>query len=601
MASTSPGPFGLFLLLLLLTASSSTLAPSCHTDFLEALTCSWEVPPSSDCGDFRLLVQPPQETCLPVREDGRCRCLLHREHFRYVQFRLQLEQREGARWKIAWNATPNAEELVKPRPMVNLTATKQDRSFHLSWQWDYPKESPLVTAMAYFQVSYWPKGQLERAINATVQKPTYDIFADRLESASDYVARVQVKLEDWGNLWSDWSQPYEWRNDFEPGEEPWKLALWSCIPIVAMILTCYLCLARVKRDWWDRIPSPAKSKMAESMAKFPPGKQIPHKRKTLPPGPSKGIGKGLQGVPPVLQEADPGPRPKAFLMPEVAVVESPLVVCSRMPETKTKGFLEEQEEEEPILPRQDAVAGLFRDLLDGGFGSGEARVLELLPPKEQGAPIGFSLEAPPGPSFQGSVNVGSVGSLAGTGHPVGQSFASPASPFPVQGPSGSPGNSRVCPGLDDPTALGYRSISSLVPQLSADFNHEEGVGGEEEEEGGVPQDLGPHNSLTRQCNPLSGLQSAFPADLSALWLPAADHPTWEAPTGKVGNLPCAGASFLSGYRSFTSVLQDSNPAQDGSALTLLPGPYQPLPALLQSSGPSAIEGSHAAGPGQPWA
>ncbi|XP_008120061.2 interleukin-4 receptor subunit alpha [Anolis carolinensis] len=611
MASTSPGPLSLFLLLFH-TASSSTLAPFCHTDFLTALACSWEAPPSSDCDDFRLLLTQKHhrenQTCVPAREDGRCRCLFPRKEFRLVKFHLKLEQRDGPRWKSAWETVQHAENIVKPRPMVNLMVTKQDLSFRLSWQWDYPKDSPLVTATAYFWVSYWPKGQPEKAINTTVQKPTYDIFADRLQPASDYVASVQVKLEYWGDLWSDWSQPCEWHNDFESGEELWKLVLWSCIPIVAMILTCYLCFARVKRDWWDRIPSPAKSKMAESMATFPPGKRIPCKEKTLLPGPSKGNGKGPQSVPPVLHEVDPGPKPKAFLMPEVAVVESPLMVCSRVAETKTEGLLkEEQEEEELIPPHQDAVAGLFRDLLDGGFGSGEARVLELPAPEEKGAQRGFPLEASPGSGFQDSANAGAMGSLTGPGHPVEQSCAPLGSPFPPQGP----GNGRICPWLEGPAALGYRSISSLVPQMSANSSHEEEEEEEEEEEGRVAEDLGPHSSLARQCGPLPGLQSAFPADLSALWLPTAalepskerdpDHLTWEAPAGKAEDPPCPATSLLSGYRSFTSALQDSSPAQDGSALALLPGPYQPLMALLRRSHPGPIEESHATGPTQPWA
>ncbi|XP_042336734.1 interleukin-4 receptor subunit alpha [Sceloporus undulatus] len=611
--------------------SSGGPSPFCHTDFASVLQCSWETGPevsARDCAtDFRLRHsahggvapprykeaatpalptlslspprQPPEEKeeaapCGPEEPEeagspGLCSCAFRSDVFRLVQFRLALERREaGGRWRTVWSRSLEPEGVVKPRALVNLTAEKTDRSFVLSWRWDYPPESYLWEAKAEYQVAFWPKGQEGQVISTTSSTASYEIFGDRLLPASDYVAKVRFRLEVWGNLWSKWSAPLEWHNEF--GEEPWKLTLWSCIPIVAVLLTCYLSITRVKRDWWDQIPSPAKSKMAQSMMMFPIVRKIPCKARTFLLGSSQGDGKDSLSktaaatvfAPSMLQEVvpgsggNPGPKPEIFLTPEVAVVECPLVICSRAAEAKPECWKEEAEEEQIL--RQDMVACLFQDLLNGEFSTGDARVLEAPATGcwgDLGNSGGLALGRLPGaPNFPpGASSESGYQSSGGTEAVLPPPLESPT------GPECDSGQDCTSPSLD---THNYRSISSLVTQPVATSSHVEDP---------------PYSSQTQPCSPPPELQDTLPASPGTLWLSTAAPtlapqqggspglPTWVVP-GKLEGFSCHAASLLSGYHSFTSALQDRSPAQEGDS-------YKPLLSLLRSNdgGPFPLEGS----------
>ncbi|KAH0631705.1 hypothetical protein JD844_019452 [Phrynosoma platyrhinos] len=335
---------------------------------------------------------------------------------------------------------------------------------------------------------------------------------------------------------------------------------------------------------------------------FPLVRRIPCKGRTFPPGPRQGDDKDFLSkttattatlfAPSVLQEmvpgggGNPGPKPEVFLTPEVAVVECPLVICSRAAEVRPEGWKEEGEEEQIL--HQDMVAGLFQDLLNGNFSTGDTSVLEA-PAARNGGDLGSSGglalgDIPGTPNLHLEASSESGYQSSGSAEAVPPPLRSPA------GPERHSGQDCASPSLD---MLGYRSISSLVTQPVASSSCVEDA---------------LYNGQIQPCGPQLELQNTLLESPGALWFSATpalvpkqggipEHPTWVAP-GKLGDFSCYTASLLSGYRSFTSALQDGSPAQEGdsSSSDALTPPYRPLLSLLRISNgsPFSLEGSQGA-------
>ncbi|KAF7237468.1 Interleukin-4 receptor subunit alpha [Varanus komodoensis] len=620
--------------------------PSCVTDLATALVCHWDVDASVNCTkEFQLLYRTddsqPFSECVPENEHGpgaasTCSCVITGNKFSSVKYDLQLY-----RMQICLSSTTvNPEDIaVKPRPLVNLTLEKKRkaRSFVLTWQTDYKPGDRLYKEDVTYQVTYWPKDQREKEQNYTVQSPCYEIFADRLVPEATYVAAVRYQLVWWVKTWSEWSTPCEWHNDFErkPEDVLWKSIYWLSAPVVAIILTCYLCFLRVKRDWWDRIPSPAKSKMVEATARAFPVVQkgdgrtafrgtwklnALSKRSAVLAGPA-----AKEKTP----QDGPGGKPEVFLTPEVALVECPLLMYSRAPATKGEAL---DRGEQGGLPREDPVASLFDDLLNGDWHSGSSGSCE---PPTWGQEPG-PLRAAPHLPLETPVEEHSCRAAGGglettsetglrmepatspkPGSPPLKEWPEYGASFPEAQPEGSAPNpadpllgtvgrghvegyeSRS--GTSMASQSGYRCFSSLVAQPM--------VGSSQGWEHGVfpPQgdQLLPQCSCARPCLDSwpADPQPDLPGDQAAGWLspgrvattglgfPAVPGGRLEAPLqdvpGKPGHASCPAASLSAGYKPFSTALQSSTASGEPCSLAL-ESPYRPL--LMLRNGPAGNPG-----------
>ncbi|XP_062999481.1 interleukin-4 receptor subunit alpha [Elgaria multicarinata webbii] len=629
--------------------SSKDIQPNCCTDLATMLVCHWDVDSFTNCTtEYRIRystdVLPLSLECIPENESGpgaasRCTCIIVGEVFESTTYKLVLERiqirnrTEIRNRTVMWNKTVEADDIVKPRPLVNLTVEKKKerRSFILTWKRDYKQVSKLSGVEAKHEVAYWPKDQRNEKMTYSTSQSSYNIFADRLKPGASYVARVRYQLRNWGPKWSEWSVPCEWHNDFEPepGDELWKSISWLWVPIVALILTCYLCFVRVKREWWDQIPSPAKSKMVEmtattrvfSVVQKDDGKTVFHDRRKLE-------SRSKLYVPPSGQstrEKDPGNnfggKPEVFLTPEVALVESPLVICSSRSHVTPR--TSDGEEANPI-PHEDAVASLFGDLLSGDWSPGDPGIQG--PPAKEEAPehILAALCFPPEASLDKHncrVASGDLEACSGPGY-QSSSTERAASPQPVcRMPEQQPGPSlsssgaqpRLLPqkSINTPTGTGilgsipplaegqdgsdsiatshpsgYKCFSSLVSQPVTSFSPV-----------WKPWPFAPQVDERPCLDPrFSGLQPDFPGaqgSTAALVLSsereASPEETSQDVPGKPGHIPCPAVSLLSGYRSFNSALQNSTASQDPCSLDL-ESAYKPLLSVLRNSPTETPEG-----------
>ncbi|XP_053132469.1 interleukin-4 receptor subunit alpha isoform X2 [Hemicordylus capensis] len=593
--------------------ASEGVSPDCHLDFDNQLVCHWKVESTTNCAEEFLLSYekydpdlgplPQKSNCTPKSgssPDGapECLCVMPEEHFEYATYHIVLEA-NGTR---TYETSRPADQMVKLRPLINLTVNKKERTFVLSWSWNYTQESYFdkyhrAHALEY-EVAYWAKGKDQQYNVKKKQEPRYVILASNLESGATYVAKVRFHIEQFGS-WSEWSAPCEWQAD--PEDQLWLMPLCLCALVMALMFAGYFCFSRLKAKWWDRIPSPARSTMAKQMSTKP----LPVVRRIWP------LRGGEASAPDTCWEqrccgSSPGGpsrvmapgRSKAgvCLTPELTRVDHPLAVCSRKAAGGPGGL---RGAEADPAPHEEAMAALFVKLLDGDFSTTEDAGAQLEPrPGALGGGGGFSSPA-----------AGSLEPFSKSGY--GSSRTEAAPPWMVAPVLEDPHNQGLptadalphaphlpldsalatdamdpwtdCQGASSGPAAqpsGYKCFDGLLLRPMASCSQ---VG--EQQPSPPPGDpiQAPGSERRAGCaDPAvaAAAQGVFPGGgLDAPW----QLPSCKAAVQQQG-LACSAAPLFSGYRSFSSALQSStHPPDDCSSCPGLAPPYKPFHSVFEAS------------------
>ncbi|XP_067390341.1 interleukin-4 receptor subunit alpha isoform X2 [Emydura macquarii macquarii] len=249
-------------------------ALDCFTDYVRELVCHWRVDAQTNCSEeFQLYYRTEyfltsSNVCVP--ENGKdnsmtstssCTCIILPNYFTAgVTYHLALQ----ANGTLLWNDTVMLAQIVKPRPPTNLTIEKDENdNFSLHWNENYCAGDMLHGEEVNYQVKYWNKQNPEESYVKLLysQTTSFEILARQLRRGSDYLVRLRCKYPDYSSNWSEWSNAVELYNDYgETLEDSLQMVvIISCMLITALILISYFCFVKVKREWWDQIPNPAKS------------------------------------------------------------------------------------------------------------------------------------------------------------------------------------------------------------------------------------------------------------------------------------------------------------------------------------------------------
>ncbi|KAL2299152.1 hypothetical protein Nmel_014770 [Mimus melanotis] len=278
----SAAPYNLWILFFSYTTNKVMAAGhvqefGCFTDFVEELVCHWKVPAQTNCSKEFLLHYSKETSsvsniCVPENEKDslRCTCSIYPDYFvSGLTYILALQFNGTDTWN--YNVTPAL--VVKPRPPKNLAVEKAENgNFILSWEESHAHSSLLSGQPVIYEVKYWrkqhPAEVSEKAINYRAK--SFEITASSLKRGYDYVASLRCNYMDFPAHWSEWSEEVEFHNDYEvKAEDILQMAVpTSCILIMAGSVICYFCFTKVKKEWWDQIPNPAKSHLVLKNVKF---------------------------------------------------------------------------------------------------------------------------------------------------------------------------------------------------------------------------------------------------------------------------------------------------------------------------------------------
>ncbi|XP_035195337.1 interleukin-4 receptor subunit alpha [Oxyura jamaicensis] len=249
----------------------------CFSDFAKELVCDWKVPAQTNCSEEFLLyyreeIFSPQNVCVPEngKESFTCSCTIYPDYFVSGLTYVLALQFNGT---DMWNYSVTPALVVKPRAPRNLAIEKAENgNFNLSWEESYTPPSMLSGQPVIFEIKYWSKqhpGEVSiKSIN--YQAKSFEITASSLQRGYDYIASVRCKYTDYPAYWSDWSDRVEFHCDYQvTSEDILQMAVpISCILIMAVAVTCYFCFTKVKKEWWDQIPNPAKSHLVVKNVKL---------------------------------------------------------------------------------------------------------------------------------------------------------------------------------------------------------------------------------------------------------------------------------------------------------------------------------------------
>ncbi|XP_032843479.2 interleukin-4 receptor subunit alpha isoform X2 [Tyto alba] len=244
---------------------------ACFTDYDKELVCHWKVPAQINCSKEFLLFYR-RNVCVPENgKDGlRCTCTIYPGHFVSGLTYILALQFNGT---DMWNYSVIPALVVKPRAPINLAIEKvENGNFNLSWEESYSPASMLSGQPVIYEVKYWRKQHpTEASVKAiNYQTKNFEITASSLMRGYDYVASVRCNYTEYPAYWSEWSEEVEFHYDYQvTAEDILQMAVpISCILIMAVSVICYFCFTKVKKEWWDQIPNPAKSHLVVKNVKF---------------------------------------------------------------------------------------------------------------------------------------------------------------------------------------------------------------------------------------------------------------------------------------------------------------------------------------------
>uniref|UniRef100_A0A8C2LP54 Interleukin 4 receptor, alpha n=1 Tax=Cricetulus griseus TaxID=10029 RepID=A0A8C2LP54_CRIGR len=259
-----------FLILLWVAGSGSIKVlgePTCFSDYISSSTCEWYLDGTVDCRsqlhlsywlDFEFY---ENLTCIPENSASTV-CVCHMNTDDLVQtdiYKLVLR----AKGRLLWQGSFRPSDNVKPLAPDNLTVhTNISNTWLLTWSNPYPSENTLYKELIYMvNISRVDNPEESIVYNVTYMEPKLLLPTKTLKSGVHYRARVRGLAKSLQGTWSEWSPSIMIHNHFPlPLVQRLPLGVGiSCLCILLFCLSCYIGIVKIKKTWWDQIPTPARS------------------------------------------------------------------------------------------------------------------------------------------------------------------------------------------------------------------------------------------------------------------------------------------------------------------------------------------------------
>lgn len=241
--------------------------PTCFSDYISTCTCEWQLDSTVNCSsqlllDYRLLFEFSENLiCIPKNSaDTMCVCQMAiDEPIQADRYWLELWTGRQQLWQGSFRPSDN----VKPPAPDNLTLhTNVSNALLLTWSNPYPSNNFLHQGLIYMvNISREDNLAESKVYNVTYSEPKLSFPTDTLASGVRYRARVRVLSQSFPGTWSEWSPSTTWYNHFQlPLVQRLPLGVTiSCMCILLFFLSCYFGIIKIKKIWWDQIPTPAHS------------------------------------------------------------------------------------------------------------------------------------------------------------------------------------------------------------------------------------------------------------------------------------------------------------------------------------------------------
>ncbi|XP_072532504.1 uncharacterized protein [Salminus brasiliensis] len=226
----------------------------CFNDYDKEMVC--QIKYKTSCCEYELKIQ--NKICNFTQCNFSCECKLHiptgfvlKQDFKAVLWR-------GG--KHLFNKDINIEQSIKPkRPTIVSVKQTKHGNFLITWNTHYT--DPLYTVFIEsltMELNYRDKrGIHNEPILLEKGRTEYELVGRNLQPNSEYVVTARVS-SDYNNnsRFSDYSEPYEFSTPSSLQNILIIIIPISCAILVLFISTAFCCYLRLKRELWDKLPTP---------------------------------------------------------------------------------------------------------------------------------------------------------------------------------------------------------------------------------------------------------------------------------------------------------------------------------------------------------
>lgn len=587
----------------------------CVNDFETTMVCSWEVVNGeTNCSaDFQLKYTDFAQKSLycqdvdneyigAFRAPSKCICNIHVIGFTTTEsYTIEVES-QGQR---VGNATIHVLSSVKPKPPSGVSVNLTEPEIGVThWKTNYENQT-FINSMLSFQIQFISMQDDKTILQNDIQfEPRYTFGQRDLYRGQKYKVRVRTKHsseEQTREIWSEWSPDVVFRNDYALTIMDWMPLIipLSSIGLILLIVSCYFCIIRAKEKWWNNIPNPARSKLAES--------KLIQENYFDPTGKPKSCGNCISQLVKAHKKSKQLPKEhpvkdglnlmrnnmiKIFFEPEKVVIERCIHLYPREDDKLYQEDLPEEEEEDIHLMATDLSIGrMFCDILcdssmkvealeqlhvDNTFGSlGSSILRDHFQKTERHLPLSMVSQESGYQSYDSDDSPGDSKSdgpnpLYLVSSSLNQGDSLPYAPVSSMDETGS----RI--GKEDAFVnSGYNSFASALAEASS--RTMEGDNISVFSLGTMFCQPNYHHSLQNPKSILYYNTRCFPThyeeDLRPTITSASDH--------RVETCP-ASVSEVPGYQSFTQAVQQGDTSRSTTCLVLDSG-YKPFDSLTRTS------------------
>ncbi|XP_046690188.1 interleukin 21 receptor, tandem duplicate 1 isoform X2 [Silurus meridionalis] len=224
----------------------------CTTDYISTLNCScsspdktvpWEI--EANCSDAmgftdgRCVIRPPLQWCT-IQPDSfflianpDTTCTLKAKRFKQLTIKEEIIQIDVP-----------LEQMIKPQKPDNLTLTKNNKEFNISWEMAYNKDETVeLSGYLVYRVRLRPKDfrseEKFKIYNVREDRRYHEIQCDQLTPGKVYVVDVQASVNflpnpDAESEWSEWSPSIECTCPHPKPDDP--IWLFFMLPLALTLL-----------------------------------------------------------------------------------------------------------------------------------------------------------------------------------------------------------------------------------------------------------------------------------------------------------------------------------------------------------------------------
>ncbi|XP_039543156.1 uncharacterized protein LOC120489955 [Pimephales promelas] len=146
--------------------------------------------------------------------------------------------------------------FIKPKtPVVSVQKTKNG-DFKITWDVKYEKS--FFSDHLEIHLTYRTEGENETmSMNVQNSVGFYEIVDRNLQPNTNYILTARMST-DYNNhkILSDQSAPVEFTSSSSPNELLKTMVPILCCVLIVIICTTFICVLRVKMNWWDKISKP---------------------------------------------------------------------------------------------------------------------------------------------------------------------------------------------------------------------------------------------------------------------------------------------------------------------------------------------------------